>query len=494
MGALLRGLRLCLFRPVPRFAADPTRGVALATVLLALLMGIALEVTYAGADLTFHWKGLAAAFAGWAVFSVLIWLFRPARARFGLTRVIADCAAIGCWFTLPLMTLPAAYAAIQSHSAAVGSAWIPYGLWAAVLVWWAAANWRAGYLAWTGSDWRFGIKAPAFLLVATLLMPSWNIVSGRDTQPPAFDVWQIAQGYWWYYTNASNETGDEPEYDRVDVEAAYYRQPQLVSESLKNIAPSDPARADIYFVAAAGFAEQGVFKKEAKKARKLFDSRFGTKGRSLVMLNHRHTVDYVPLANASNLDAVLSGLAGKMDIENDFLVLFLTSHGSKRRFSVSFDGFSLNDLTPPRLLDILHRSGIKNRVLIISACFSGSFIPELANENTLIMTAAASDRTSFGCSNEREWTYFGDALFNRAFTTTYAFENAFDMAKGTVGRWEKRDGLTPSEPQMSVGSAIKPRLEALAKEFERAAGSSTVEMQTPSTTAIGERADALGSP
>jgi Peptidase C13 family len=304
----------------------------------------------------------------------------------------------------------------------------------------------------------------------------------------------MAQGYWWYYTTASTETGDEPEYDRVDVEAAYYRQPQLVSEALKNIAPSDPARADIYFVAAAAFAEQDVFKKEANKARKLFDSRFATKGRSVVMVNHRHTVDHVPLANASNLDAVLSGLAGKMDIENDFLVLFLTSHGSQRRFSVSFDGFSLNDLTPPRLLDILHRSGIKNRVLIISACFSGSFIPELANENTLIMTAAASDRTSFGCSNEREWTYFGDALFNRAFTTTYAFEDAFDMAKGTVGRWEKRDDLTPSEPQISVGSAIKPRLEALAKEFERAAGSPSVEMEGPSDAAAGERADASESP
>ncbi len=424
-----------------------------------------------------------------------MWLFRPARARFGLARIIADCAAINVWFTIPCLALQAAYSSLEPFASEPSSAWISYGLWIAVLVWWAAANWRAGHLAWTGSEWRFGAKAPAFLLAATLLMPSWHAVSGRDTQPPAFDVWQVAQGYWWYYTNASTDTGNGPEYGRVDVEAAYDRQPTLVSEALKDIVPSDPSRAELYFVGAAGFAEQDVFKKEANKARMHFDSRFGTKGRSLVMINHRDTVDDVPLANATNLDAVLGGLAGKMDLENDVLVLFLTSHGSKRRFSVSFDGFSLNDLTPPRLQEMLHRSGIKNRVLIISACFSGSFIPELANENTLIMTAAASDRTSFGCSNEREWTYFGDALFNRAFKNTFALDEAFDMAKGTVGRWEKHDNLTPSEPQLSVGSAIKPRLEALANEFRRAvAAPPGTEVNAPSSMANGARAEAWISP
>ncbi len=63
-GSLLRGLRLCLFRPVPRYEADPSRGVALTMLFLALLAGIGLEVLSAGAGLKFHWKGLTAAIAG----------------------------------------------------------------------------------------------------------------------------------------------------------------------------------------------------------------------------------------------------------------------------------------------------------------------------------------------------------------------------------------------------------------------------------------------
>ena len=52
-------------------------------------------------------------------------------------------------------------------------------------------------------------------------------------------------------------------------------------------------------------------------------------------------------------------------------------------------GERLNSLTPARLTKALDQAGIKNRVLILSACYSGSFVPPLSNENTMILTASA---------------------------------------------------------------------------------------------------------
>ncbi|MFX5684818.1 C13 family peptidase, partial [Acinetobacter baumannii] len=58
--------------------------------------------------------------------------------------------------------------------------------------------------------------------------------------------------------------------------------------------------------------------------------------------------------------------------------------------------------------------GIKRRVVILSACFAGVFVPVLASDDTAVLTAASSDRTSFGCQADADWTFFGDALVNHA--------------------------------------------------------------------------------
>src|ERR687897_3204640 len=74
-------------------------------------------------------------------------------------------------------------------------------------------------------------------------------------------------------------------------------------------------------------------------------------------------------------------------------------------------------LTPPALRRMLDASVAKYRVVIISACYSGVFVPALADSRTLVITAAAADRPSFGCEDGATWTYFGEAFFNRALRT-----------------------------------------------------------------------------
>jgi len=254
----------------------------------------------------------------------------------------------------------------------------------------------------------------------------------------------------------------QPRRIEVDVERAYYRQPELVSRALAEI---DTARADrpqLYFVGFAGYGAEAVFKREVLAVRELFDERFGTKGRSIVLVNHASTVEEVPLANLTNLDRVLQHLSGLLDKNRDVLFLFLTSHGVKGVFAVDMPGFGFNNLTPQGLKAMLDRSGIKNRVVVVSACHSGSFIPALADANTLVITAAHAERTSFGCEDRRQWTYFGDAFFNHALREEVSFTKAFERAKRLIRQWERKERLTPSLPQVAGGAALKASLEAVA--------------------------------
>src|SRR5262249_47565318 len=147
------------------------------------------------------------------------------------------------------------------------------------------------------------------------------------------------------------------------------------------------------------------------------------------------------------------------------LFLFLTSHGAPDMFSIDAGPIHADQLYSDDLKDMLDASGIKWRVLVISACYSGSFIDELWDAHTLIVTAARYDRTSFGCSSERNWTYFGEAFFDHALRRDTSFVTAFDDAQAEIAKRERAEQLTPSDPQMRVGRAIPPKL----AELERAA-------------------------
>jgi len=249
---------------------------------------------------------------------------------------------------------------------------------------------------------------------------------------------------------------------RIDVEGTYYRQPQLLERALGALQRSLAGQPQLFFVGFAGYGAEAVFKREVLAVQELFDERFGTKGRSLALINHASTLGDIALANVTNLDRALQHIGGLMNRDDDVLFLFLTSHGTKGVFSVQMPGFGLNSLTPDRLRAMLDRSGIKNRVVVVSACHSGSFVPALADPATLVITAAHADRTSFGCDDKREWTYFGDAFFNRALRQERSFERAFQRASRLIGRWETSEKLTRSLPQIAGGEALRSRLEVLA--------------------------------
>jgi hypothetical protein len=161
-----------------------------------------------------------------------------------------------------------------------------------------------------------------------------------------------------------------------------------------------------------------------------------------------------------------------MNREEDVLFLYLTSHGSATDgVSVQFRPLELHQLDAGRLRGLLDEAGIKWRVIVVSACYSGSLIPALQGDTTLIATAADADRTSFGCGRTDDFTYFGRAFFDEALRETWSFLEAFELARTAVLRREEAEQRTPSHPQLSVGTAIRTKLQQLERQLSVRAAS-----------------------
>jgi hypothetical protein len=259
----------------------------------------------------------------------------------------------------------------------------------------------------------------------------------------------------------------------VATEDAFYRQPQLLASALEAVRPGRKGVIDVYFVGVAGFGGEDVFMREVDAVTRLFKERFGAEGHAISLVNNPKRVLDTPIASATSLRAALQRVGEAMDKDEDVLVLFLTSHGSPSHgFSLDLWPMAFKELDPATLRAALDESGIRNRVVIVSACYSGGFVEPLRNEDTLVITAAAADRNSFGCSNEADWTYFGKAYFDEALRKTYSFTQAFEAARPAIAARERRDGYEASNPQMALGGSIAPKLAALERQLARNAARS----------------------
>ncbi|MCC2637078.1 MAG: hypothetical protein K0Q68_797 [Moraxellaceae bacterium] len=226
----------------------------------------------------------------------------------------------------------------------------------------------------------------------------------------------------------------------ANIETALYNQRQLLDAALAALKPREAGRTNLYLLTVAGDGTQEVFHRETGFVREQFDRDFGTAGRSLALINSRNTVATAPLATLTSLRESLQRIATLMDKDNDILFLYLTSHGSrKHEFSLDMERMDFADIKAAELAQLLKDSGIRHKVVVISACFSGGFIPLLKDEHSLVIAAARQDRTSFGCSDENDFTYFGRAFFKEALPQSRSFPDAFRRAEKLIGEWEDRD-------------------------------------------------------
>jgi hypothetical protein len=248
----------------------------------------------------------------------------------------------------------------------------------------------------------------------------------------------------------------------VDIEGSLYEQPARIDSALAAVAPHTGTAPQAYMLGFAGVGEQRVFAEEIKLAAGVLGQRYGTAQRSLLLINDERDLDSHPLATVTALGRSLRGMARRMNPDEDILFLVLSSHGSQdASIAVSNGGMELNPLDADALADALQDSGIRYKVIIISACYAGGFIPALSDENTVILAAAAADRTSFGCGSDRDLTYFGEAFFRDALPGAASLRAAFSLAASALAQRERAEHETPSKPQAYYGAAIMAHLEGL---------------------------------
>jgi hypothetical protein len=240
----------------------------------------------------------------------------------------------------------------------------------------------------------------------------------------------------------------------IDVDKLWGAQPRLLAQELDALQPRVAGRPNVYAIAVAAQGSQQIFSREAQLALQVAAGRFGGNYRGGVFLSngaadlYRH-----PLATQDSIAAVARGIADRMDPRRDVAVVYLTSHGSPESWLATDlpDRRALAPISSRSLAEALSQAGIKRRVVIISACFSGGWIPALASDDTIVISAAAKDRTSFGCNDTRRLTFFGEALLEGPLARGASLREAFAAMRTTVARWEEQEKVTPSLPQASVG-------------------------------------------
>jgi hypothetical protein len=426
-------------------------------VLLGFAVGvaavrIALQLLAAGSPQAFNPYGLNAVVAWLALELAVAALFvRPAGRGSALSALLilslaAEIAVNAIKFCVMR------FAPFAIHDALTGT--IAAGaIYAVIAVWWLGATMcvvqslepqpRLRLLGRVAGLW-------VALFIADALVPHTPVF-----QPPDFDA---RAANWWealyalYGERTGKTHGVLPELARIEK-----AQPTLLAAQIAQLAPQRHGITDIYALGVAGWAQQDVFVKELDGGLAAIADVLPIKNHTVRLINNRQTLETAPVADLRNFRAAIHGIAQVMDKAEDVLVLLLTSHGEQTGFALQTPEGPA-ELTPQLVAAALDSEGIKNRVVIVSACFAGIFLPPLKNDDSIVITAADEKNTSFGCAPENDWTYFGDAFFRQSLHSGSDFENSFNHARILIQGWEMMDHVPPSNPQGHFGPALMEKL------------------------------------
>ncbi len=242
-----------------------------------------------------------------------------------------------------------------------------------------------------------------------------------------------------------------------------------LDRALRALLPQRAGIVDAYVISIA-LDSDPVFGREARVAGDVLSARYGARGRTIVLAgSDGNAASSLPRGTPERLAMVLARLAELMDRREDVAVIYTTSHGTPFGILYHDADNGYGAISPNRLREIFDRTGINNRLLILSACYSGVFVPRLRSETTAIVTAASAERSSFGCVADNDWTFFGDAMINHALRKPQPLRAAFDEARGLITSWEAQFPVRPSQPQVSIGAGAERWLAALDRRMPAAA-------------------------
>lgn len=321
---------------------------------------------------------------------------------------------------------------------------------------------------------RFWLRASVMLLALGSAIPA---VAQRQPQEHTTEWPGLVSG-------GSGIDGLEsgPELQRGREPLAMLADQRRLSTALSALQPERKGVVDAYVLSVA-LDSDPVFAREARESGRVLTRRYDAEGRALVLAGpDGRGAAVVPAGSITALTLALARVAELMDREHDVLVLYVTSHGAPDAGLAYHDGDQGFGVLPPaRLAALLDGLGIRNRLLLLSACYSGAFVKRLMSDTTAILTAASATRSSFGCRAENDWTFFGDALVNHALRKPQPLAEAAAEARKTIIGWERAGRLDPSMPQVTIGDGVATWLAPLEARMPQAV---TAPVGAPATDAL----------
>jgi len=434
------GLRAAFLLPPRVGSAQPTAPQLLALIVIWTAFDVALDRWVLAGDAQFDTRGMLLSWWNAGAVVLLAWWLLPKTAEDGAPRGVAAWFALWVTALVPANTMVQLFEIAQAHGAMPDIAmlsWLPTLI---ACVWLIAATVRLSS--------RFALR-PA--LNAALVLGLVSLF--------ALSAWQFPDRPWQVDPDQLAQEEAKPQLqlsqDTFESQQAIWKQVSA------NIAPGRRGMADVYGIVFSPYADQDVFLRESTMVAKLLEERFDAGRRVIHLANHATTAESLLWATPQNLERAINVIGEKMDRENDVLFVYLTSHGANDfRLAASNPPLEVDTVSPGDLRRALDNAGIRNRVIAISACYSGGWLGPLADDHTLVMTAADATHTSFGCGSRSELTFFGRAMFDEQLRHTHSLEQAFAAAVPVIRQREveagKDDGF--SNPQISVGEKIRPVL------------------------------------
>ncbi|WP_349386472.1 C13 family peptidase [Alcanivorax sp.] len=241
------------------------------------------------------------------------------------------------------------------------------------------------------------------------------------------------------------------------MEARLYTESSRLQSVLSSLAPQRPGVRDVYLLVVGGDGTEAVFAREVDWVTQRLGSVFNLKRRHVRLTNGGS--DDLPLATRTSIQESLKALDALMDPYEDLLLIHVVSHGSPNGELVLDDkSLKLNNLSVADGKTWLNGLAARHQWLVVSACYSGKWVEGLASPERVVFSSAAADRTSFGCGDDSERTWFSKALYGEAMQVGVNDPDAwFEAVEENVSLMEKEQGIEGDEhslPQKSVGESF----------------------------------------
>ncbi len=213
----------------------------------------------------------------------------------------------------------------------------------------------------------------------------------------------------------------------------------------------------MYFLAVGGDGSAGVFSREVEWVSERLEGVMDLKRRQIKLVNGGS--EDLPLATRTSVREALNALDALMDPEEDLLLVHIVSHGTMNgELVLDASNLQLNNLTVDDGRQWLNGLDVKHQWVVVSACYSGQWVNALAGPDRAVFSSAAEDRTSFGCSDDADRTWFSRALYGEDMSAGIHDPDAwFAAANDRVTAMEKEQGITEEQhslPQKSVGKGF----------------------------------------